>query len=120
MQRRNMNYDLAIEAVRTLNRDRKCTFFMPSRFMSAEAALVGASIDELLAGILAPHGDWRLFFANSHDEALQGALKLVRHFAALNGLGSREIWIFGAPESLIFNDGLNVVPSALPGFKSSA
>jgi acetylornithine/succinyldiaminopimelate/putrescine aminotransferase len=111
------NYDLAIEAVRTLNRDRKCTFFMPSRFMSAEAALVGASINELLAGILAPRGDWRLFFANSHDEALQGALKLIRHYCALNGLAGREIWIFGAPESLIFNDGLNAVPSALPGFR---
>ena len=110
------DYGLAIAAVRALNRQRTCTFLMPTRFMSAEAALAGSSINERLDGIKVPGEDWRVFFANSHEEALEGAVKLARHFAVLHRFPNRDIWILGVPDSVIFRYGLETFAGMMPGF----
>jgi len=65
-----------------LNQQKKPIFVVPTKFISTEAAQVGYLLNSLYEanrGINQTSGSYKSFFGNSQYEALQGAIKIVRH-----------------------------------------
>jgi acetylornithine/succinyldiaminopimelate/putrescine aminotransferase len=65
-----------------LNQQQKPIFVVPTKFISTEAAQVGYLLNSLYEAnreINSNSGSYKSFFCNSQYEALQGAIKIVRH-----------------------------------------
>jgi acetylornithine/succinyldiaminopimelate/putrescine aminotransferase len=91
-------FKAALNAVESLNRDRRCTFLIPTKFLSPEAANAAMLIDAMLrAALRVSDEDWRTFFCSSRAEAVHAAVKLARHNAMLAGRNARDVLVIGAP-----------------------
>lgn len=105
-------FSAAVGALEGLNRDRRCTFLIPTKFLSPEAANAAMLIDAMLRTALGPSdGDWRTFYCSSRAEAVHAAVKLARHNARLDGRSSTDVLVIGAQaEGLLWPhlDGLAV------------
>ena len=88
LENRSMIYkDLSMETlgiIQRLNEQREATFLIPTRFISSENAQLAYMLNEYynLHRNESDRKVYRSFFVNSRYEALQGAIKLMRH----NGL----------------------------------
>lgn len=92
-----------LELIRTLNQQQRCTFLIPTKFVSAEAAQVGCLLNEHLNSGRSRNQrtSYRTFFANSRYEALQGAVKVARH--GVSGLfrrRSRSVFVLDPSDRL--------------------
>ena len=73
--------DDTLELIAKMNTSHQHTFLIPTRFISAESGQVGYLLNEYINWNREPSQEqtYRTFVANSGFEALQGAIKLVRH-----------------------------------------
>ncbi|RPI75920.1 MAG: hypothetical protein EHM45_14225 [Desulfobacteraceae bacterium] len=91
-----------LDLIGRLNREHKSTFLIPTRFISAENAQLAYLVDAYCNHKRQTHDRkiFRSFFVSSRYEALQGAIKLIRH----NGLlrGKKGIWILDPEKEFNF------------------
>ncbi len=67
--------------IKTMNQNKEPTFVLPTKYVSKEAAQVGYLLHEISNKIRnKKEKTTKNFFCNSSDEALQGAIKIMRHF----------------------------------------
>lgn len=71
----------SLELIKKLNLDHKCTFLIPTRFISKENAQLAYLLNEYynIGKNTSERQNYRSFFVNSRYEAIQGAIKLMRH-----------------------------------------
>lgn len=72
-----------------LNRSKRPNILVSGLAITVESAQVGYLVNELLPG----NGDHVTYYANSLEEALSGAIRLVRHTSKLEGSPDPQAWI---------------------------
>lgn len=110
------------DLIRRLNQERRPTFLIPTKFISAEAAQVGLLFDRRFNGgrAGAARRTYKSFFANSRFEALQGAIKIARHRALMRKGRDPEVLVHDPAGALaLFVDPLGRGPrdAFLPGIR---
>ncbi len=64
-----------------MNQKKEPTFILPTKYISKQAAQAGYLFNEMSNSIVPEHPQtYKSFFCNSAEEALQGAVKIVRHY----------------------------------------
>lgn len=96
-----------IELIRDLNQQQRNTFLIPTRFLSGENAKLAFLLNEFYNKSRNEKNakKFRSFFANSRFEALEGAIKLIRHNK--NAVKNGKIIIYGNNKIQYFINPLN-------------
>jgi acetylornithine/succinyldiaminopimelate/putrescine aminotransferase len=64
-----------------MNQKKEPTFILPTKYVSKEAAQLGYLLNEMSNTVgIQPLRNYKSFFCNSGNEALQGSIKVIRHY----------------------------------------
>lgn len=78
-----------IDILIDLNRNKRPNILVSGLAITAESAQVGYLLDQILPG----RGDHVTYYANSLEEALSGAIRLIRHTSKIDADGDPHSWI---------------------------